>query len=168
MPFPDEAFAAGVVVGESASWAEEGIALVDRLRLVVPAAVAVDHIGSTAVPGLPAKDCLDALVRVRDLRDAHGLVAAGYRERPEPWNREEVTDGRTFPKRVFAPPAGERSANVHVRLVGVVGIRRRLGRQAAKYLLSRRAAVRLPEIADHEKHVRLIVELFVHLRRPIG
>ena len=118
MPFPDEAFAAGVVVGESASWAEEGIALVDRLRLVVPAAVAVDHIGSTAVPGLPAKECLDALVRVRDLRDAHGLVAAGYRERPEPWNREEVTDGRTFPKRVFAPPAGERSANVHVRLVG--------------------------------------------------
>jgi GrpB-like predicted nucleotidyltransferase (UPF0157 family) len=123
MPFPDEAFSTGVVVGESAAWAVEGAALVDRVRQLVPDAVAVDHIGSTAVPGLAAKDCLDVMVRVRDLDAGDELVVAGYRERPEPWNREEVTDGRTFAKRVFAPAVGARSANLHVRVEGGANVR---------------------------------------------
>ena len=106
-----------VIVEYEPSWPRAFADERERISPLLPG-LPIHHIGSTAVPGLPAKECLDALVRVRDLRDAHGLVAAGYRERPEPWNREEVTDGRTFPKRVFAPPAGERSANVHVRLDG--------------------------------------------------
>lgn len=52
--------------------------------------------------------------------------AIGFRLRPEPWNRTETSDGGSWPKLVFAPPAGERAANVHVRLVGSVTARRNL------------------------------------------
>lgn len=40
----------------------------ERARILVgyPSAVAVEHIGSTAVPGLPAKPTIDVLAVVRD------------------------------------------------------------------------------------------------------
>lgn len=47
--------------------------------------------------------------------------AIGFRLRPAPWNRTEISDGGSWPKLVFAPPA-----NVHVRLVGSVTARRNL------------------------------------------
>lgn len=118
VPFPDEAFADRVhVVDYQDRWLREGLELVESLRDLVPEAVSIDHIGSTAVPGLAAKDCLDAMIRVPSLAGADlvRLARAGYRERPEHWNREEALDGRRWPKRVFAPPAGGRSVNVHVR-----------------------------------------------------
>ena len=78
----------------------------------------VDHIGSTAVPGLAAKDCIDIQVRVDDL-DGKPILSVfdmiGFRLRPEPWNRVEMTAGKRWPKLVFAPPIGERASNVHVR-----------------------------------------------------
>lgn len=91
-----------------------------RLRRLLPAATAVDHIGSTSVAGMPAKDCIDAMVRVPSLADAdfRALVSEGFRERPEHWNHEEVLDSDSYPKRVFAPPPGGRSVNIHVREVG--------------------------------------------------
>ena len=69
MPFPDEAFAERVEVSAyREEWAAEAAAYVEILRGLVPAAVAIDHIGSTSVPGLPAKDCLDLMVQVVELR----------------------------------------------------------------------------------------------------
>ncbi len=121
MPFPDEPFAhRAEVVPYQGRWAAEGADLVDRLRQLVPSATAVDHIGSTAVPGLCAKDCLDAMVRVTALpgADLTPLLDAGFRERPEEWNRAETIDGVAHPKRVFAPPIGGRPVNVHVREAG--------------------------------------------------
>lgn len=56
--------------------------------------VSVHHIGSTAVPGLAAKDIIDILVVVRSLDDADksaaGFVSAGYEWMGEfgiPWRR---------------------------------------------------------------------------------
>lgn len=121
MPFPDEQFAHGVVVSPARdSWASEAVVLVDQLRRLVPEASYVDHIGSTAVPGLPAKDCLDLMIRVERLDESitHALAGAGFRLRPEEWNRREVTDGQTLPKLVFAGAPGSRLVNVHVRLTG--------------------------------------------------
>jgi GrpB-like predicted nucleotidyltransferase (UPF0157 family) len=51
-------------------------------------AVAIEHIGSTAVPGLPAKPIIDLLVGVRDLSEARvravaPLQALGYAHLPE-------------------------------------------------------------------------------------
>jgi GrpB-like predicted nucleotidyltransferase (UPF0157 family) len=76
MPFADEPLAHRVeVVPYQARWASEGEALVARLALLVPTAVAIDHIGSTAVPGLPAKDCLDVMIRTPG---AHDRVRRGH------------------------------------------------------------------------------------------
>lgn len=92
-------------------------------------AVNIDHIGSTSVPGLAAKDCIDVQVRVGTL-DEDGIVsrfeAIGFRVRPEAWNRVEVASGTKWPKLVFAPPVGERACNVHVRSAGGEPARRNL------------------------------------------
>ena len=41
-----------------AAWAEEGASLAGRLREMLPGAISVQHIGSTSVPGLAAKDVI--------------------------------------------------------------------------------------------------------------
>ncbi|MEU9460762.1 GrpB family protein [Streptomyces sp. NPDC048312] len=82
---------------------------------------AFDHVGSTSVPGLAAKDCVDIQVRVAAVQEARqvGLLAAiGFCCRPEPWNRAEVSAGPECRKLVFAPPVGARRCNVHLRREG--------------------------------------------------
>ncbi|MGW1025234.1 GrpB family protein [Streptomyces sp. NPDC002577] len=82
---------------------------------------AIDHVGSTAVPGLAAKDCVDSQILVDAIdedRQAALLAAIGFRCRPEPWNRTEISCGQECRKLVFAPPAGARRCNVHLRQVG--------------------------------------------------
>jgi dephospho-CoA kinase len=121
MPFPDEPFAQWVdVLPYRERWAAEGSALLEQLRILMPGADAIDHIGSTSVPGLPEKDCLDAMVQVTNLgqADFSRLSAAGFRERPEPWSRCETLDGTSYAKRVFAPPVDGRPVNIHIREVG--------------------------------------------------
>lgn len=62
----------------------------ERARIVAavgPHTVAVEHVGSTSVPQVPAKPILDIMVGVRDFEDARGSVAAmealGYTYRGE-------------------------------------------------------------------------------------
>ncbi|GAA2665681.1 hypothetical protein GCM10010400_27490 [Streptomyces aculeolatus] len=122
MPFPDEPQVAAVLAYRP-TWPEDFARLAAELRAALgPHAHAVDHVGSTSVPGLAAKDCVDIQIRVaapldEELHTAL-LGAAGYRRRPEPWNRTEVSGGRECRKLVFAPPVGARRCNVHVREAG--------------------------------------------------
>ena len=122
MPFADESSSAPAVdvVAYRPAWTDEGEALTVELRRLIPDADAVDHIGSTAVPDLPAKDCLDAMVRVEAVADVdlRAFADAGYRQRPEPWNLAEALGGVSYPKKVFAPPVGGRAVNIHVRQTG--------------------------------------------------
>jgi GrpB-like predicted nucleotidyltransferase (UPF0157 family) len=118
VPFPDETFSQYVEVVEyRPQWATEGTEMTAWLARSLPGAIATDHIGSTSVPGLPAKDCIDLMVRVESLSemDLRPLTEAGYRERPEEWNRAEALGTTSHPKRVFAPPVGGRRVNIHVR-----------------------------------------------------
>jgi GrpB-like predicted nucleotidyltransferase (UPF0157 family) len=124
MPFPDEAGPV-VVVEHRPDWAREFAALAAALRAALgPVARTVEHVGSTSVPGLPAKDVLDVQVGVVELSPATveqvtaRLAGIGFRLRPEPWNRAETSSGTTCPKLVFAPPPGARACNVHVRELG--------------------------------------------------
>lgn len=118
MPFPDERSQVAVVEYQP-QWPAEFKPLARVLRDALgDLALGVDHVGSTSVPGLAAKDCIDVQVRMRSIdeaRDAQLLAAVGFRCRPEPWNRIEVSGGQQCHKLVFAPPIGARSCNVHLR-----------------------------------------------------
>lgn len=108
------------------SWAREGAQLAEALHDLVPDSVSVEHIGSTSVPGLSAKDCIDVMVQVRDLDGSNVATALGrhrYRRRPEPWNQEEISYGVAYRKLVFAPPVGARACNIHVREYGGQNVR---------------------------------------------
>ncbi|MFI6942640.1 GrpB family protein [Streptomyces sp. NPDC050418] len=126
MPFPDEAGPVAVV-DHRPQWAADYTRLAGVLRDALgDRALAVDHVGSTSVPGLAAKDCIDVQVLVERIdEDAQTALMAGigFRCRPEPWNRSEVSSGLHLPKLVFAPPVGARRCNVHLRVAGGAGAR---------------------------------------------
>jgi GrpB-like predicted nucleotidyltransferase (UPF0157 family) len=88
-------------------------------------ALRIDHIGSTAVPGLAAKDVIDIQVTVRSL-DAGvispPLEALGYARRKDIVN-DHVPPGSSgsvedWQKLYFRAPPGQRPTHLHVRQEG--------------------------------------------------
>ena len=130
MPFPDELARGLVVVRYDRRWPGDFAVLARRIQGALgPVAVRVSHVGSTSVPGLAAKDCIDVQVEVRALDEdliAGCLGEIGFRLRPEPWNRAEPTPGGPCAKLVFAPPQGERASNIHVMEAASEAARRKL------------------------------------------
>ena len=109
------------------AWRSAGERLVARLRHVLGEdAVSVDHIGSTSVPELVAKDVVDLQVGVRSLEvaDRSGFVTAledaGF-PRIGGIEEDRGKDGRPWPKRFHASADPGRAAHVHVRAVGSPG-----------------------------------------------
>jgi GrpB-like predicted nucleotidyltransferase (UPF0157 family) len=89
-----------VVAEHDVEWTAAFAAERERLSAVVgDAALGIEHIGSTAVPGLPAKPIIDIVVGLRSMAAADAcigaLVAAGY-ERAS----ENDFEGRLFLRRV--------------------------------------------------------------------
>jgi GrpB-like predicted nucleotidyltransferase (UPF0157 family) len=115
-----------VLLPYQARWSDEFTATAHRIQaLVGTALLRVDHIGSTAVPGLVAKDVIDVQLTVVDLEHVLGLtqplVQAGFRLRTGfeydifhdlPVNSPELR------KYYLREPAGERRLHLHVREVG--------------------------------------------------
>lgn len=72
------------VVDSDPRWTEIAAALIDELRCTLPQAwEQFEHIGSTSVPGLPAKPVIDLMVSTADLDDVIGsekekLAPLGY------------------------------------------------------------------------------------------
>ena len=130
MPFPDELARGLAVVVYDCSWPGDFAALARRVQDALgPTAVRVSHVGSTSVPGLAAKDCIDVQVEVRALDEdliigCFGTI--GFRLRPEPWNRAEPTPAGPWPKLVFAPPEDGRASNIHVVEAASPAARRKL------------------------------------------
>jgi GrpB-like predicted nucleotidyltransferase (UPF0157 family) len=96
----------------SSAWADEFAAEAKRIHAAIPGtAFAIDHIGSTAVPGLPAKPILDLAVCV-SLSDedivAESLCGLGYSDRG-------LRSGRLF---VRCDAQGARTHNLHLYLDG--------------------------------------------------
>lgn len=57
-------------------WPEQFLAWEERLLAVLEPGPRIEHIGSTSVPGLPAKPVIDILIMVRDMRDETAYVPA--------------------------------------------------------------------------------------------
>lgn len=114
-----------VIVPHQTSWASEFSALSDRLRASLGvAALRIEHIGSTSVPGLAAKDVIDVQVSVSTLGEqiAHTLTSAGFRlvhsvsgDHVPPGAAVSAAD---WQKMYFKEAAGDRRANIHVRVAG--------------------------------------------------
>lgn len=66
-----------IMHGPSSRWPEQAQRLLSRLRLLAgPAAMRVDHIGSTAVPAMPGQDIIDAVITLRTAADADAVATA--------------------------------------------------------------------------------------------
>jgi GrpB-like predicted nucleotidyltransferase (UPF0157 family) len=107
------------------AWQDEFLTMGKSLRQALgDLALRIDHIGSTSVPGLAAKDIIDIQITVEDLAPAveHALTAAGYQQLIG-FTQDHIPPGSTISdddwvKWLFRPPAERRLANVHVRLTG--------------------------------------------------
>ena len=113
------------------AWAAQAGRLIARLKTAVAQDVlAVDHIGSTAVPELDAKDVIDLQLSVRNLDDADRiaplLAEAGFprwpgiiSDNPKPSHPDPAAWG----KRLHGNADPGRAANLHVRAAGSPGWR---------------------------------------------
>jgi GrpB-like predicted nucleotidyltransferase (UPF0157 family) len=107
-------------------WPAEFAHLARRIRdLAGQDAIRIDHIGSTAVPGLAAKDVVDLQVTVADLDRASEVTdplrSAGFRQGSEfvydEFRAMPATDPR-LRKLYMREPEGERRAHIHIRELG--------------------------------------------------
>jgi dephospho-CoA kinase len=104
------------------SWSQQYERLAARVaRAVGAAAVRLDHVGPTSVPGLAARDVIDVQLAVQSLDEvpkfASDLASVGFLSSPREWSAASA-HGRTF---TSADPG--RPAHVHVREVGSAGYR---------------------------------------------
>jgi GrpB-like predicted nucleotidyltransferase (UPF0157 family) len=113
-----------VIVEPKASWPAEFGTIATSVRDAVgPLARRIDHIGSTAVPGLPAKDVIDVQLTVGALdreRLAPPLVRAGFVE--QSIGTDHRPPGATGPdddwRKLFFQAGSGRPVNLHVRVAG--------------------------------------------------
>ena len=146
-----------IILPYNERWPDEFLNLAGPVRRALGAkALRIDHIGSTAIPGLAAKDVIDIQVTVEDLDEAVPvLVSLGYELLPI--RRDHLPPGAKgqpgeWDKRLFRQPPELRRANLHVRRAGSANQRYALlfrdylrahPPAAAAYGLIKRALVRL-------------------------
>lgn len=151
------------VVPSDPSWPDQARRIVARLQTSCGhRAVRVDHIGSTAVPGLDAKDIIDVQVTVASLEVAdelaEGLLAAGYpRVATITADNPHSADTALWHKRFHASADPGRPTHVHIRVDGwpnqrfalmcVDWLKANPGVQQ-DYLAAKRAALRTPDYAE--------------------
>ena len=113
------------IVEPKATWPAEFDSIAAILRKALgPLALRIDHIGSTAVSDLPAKDLIDIQVAVATLdrrRLAPALARAGFLDR-EDIGQDHRPPGTTGPdeewRKLFFQASSGRPVNVHVRVAG--------------------------------------------------
>lgn len=137
------------VVPYDSAWPGKFEELRGRLAAVLgPAILRIDHKGSTAVPGLPAKPVVNAQVGVADLEDEEAY-------RPAIESLGWPLRRRSPEQRFFRPKALPREAHVHVveadgeeerrNLLLVFYLRAHPGRRDAYARLKRGLAVRFAQ-----------------------
>ncbi|MGH3796378.1 MAG: dephospho-CoA kinase [Pseudonocardiaceae bacterium] len=103
------------------SWPRQAQRLIIRIEGVADGrAHRIDHIGSTSVPGLDARDVLDIQIVVADLtvagRLAEDLIAVGLVGRDGRW-RDPLRDGTSRDKAMATNADPARAVNCHIRPV---------------------------------------------------
>lgn len=105
-------------------WSEDAARIIKRVEMACGAkASRVDHIGSTAVPGMDAKDVIDIQVTVGSLEDADALVKplteVGFPRREDiAADTAHTDDPGKWRKRFHCAADPGRPAHIHVRVDG--------------------------------------------------
>ncbi|MGO4197134.1 GrpB family protein [Rhizobium sp. YAF28] len=103
------------------SWVDDFKSLKQALLRAAPSGAAIHHIGSTAVPGLPAKDIIDIQVSVDalDLVDDASFEREGFKRRAFATDHcppgLDLAEGEL--RKLFFKSTG-RLANIHIREKG--------------------------------------------------
>lgn len=113
-----------IIVDYRPEWVEEFAGVAHTLQNALgDLALRIDHIGSTAVPGLAAKDVIDVQVTVGDFTPElqAAFEGAGY-TRLE-FNQDHVpptatTSEQDWTKQMYRPNPDLRRLNIHVRRAG--------------------------------------------------
>jgi GrpB-like predicted nucleotidyltransferase (UPF0157 family) len=169
------------LVDHDPAWAVEGARLAGLLRARLgPLALRVEHIGSTAIAGMAAKDVLDLQLSVADLAAAQeaftgplrelGFTLHHYRQDHVPAGRDDgPADWR---KRLWhRRDHPEGAANLHARLAGSPGERLALlfrdwfrahpGQVPAYSRFKRTVAQHVPDIGAYTDIKDPVVDLIV-------
>ncbi|MDO5501555.1 MAG: dephospho-CoA kinase [Actinomycetia bacterium] len=122
---PDEI--AAVLSEPLERWSADADRLMRRLRKALgERAISVEHVGSTAIPGLIAKDVIDLQIGIPDLAEADqaafidAMTAAGFPRAAGHW-WDSGADGKEWPKRVHGHADPQRVVHLHVREHGSPG-----------------------------------------------
>ena len=112
------------------TWPDQAARLLARLRRALgDVLVTADHVGSTAVPGLVAKDVVDVQIGVRALGDVDDpavlerLRRAGFPLAEGVWSDFDRGSQGAWPKRMLGNADPARVAHIHVREVDSGGWR---------------------------------------------
>ena len=153
-------------------WPAAAVAVVAECRAALgDDALAVEHIGSTAVPGLAAKPIIDVLVGVRP----RGRTAAARRLATQGWTHlgEAGVPGRDYLRRRSGQPA-----NVHVVEHGSTlwrddlllreFLRRDPDARRRYAAVKRQAAQQAPTLLAYSEHKAAVVAELLELARRTG
>lgn len=107
------------------AWPEEfEVIRADLIEAAGAHILQVDHIGSTSVPGLGAKDIIDIQITVAEISEEllDALRRAGYVHKAH-IDRDHVPLGEDetpslWHKAIFVEQPGKRRANIHIRING--------------------------------------------------
>ncbi|WFE42726.1 dephospho-CoA kinase [Micromonospora sp. WMMD998] len=146
------------------TWPEQYARLAARIRHAVGGDVRIDHVGSTAVPGLTAPDVIDIQLTVPALAEADGpladrLAEAGFPRLPgEWWDAPRRPDRAHWAKRLHGGADPGRPVLLHLRAAGSAGWRYALllrdhlradpARRSAYLQVKRDLAATAPESAE--------------------
>jgi GrpB-like predicted nucleotidyltransferase (UPF0157 family) len=117
----------------------------------IPGVAAVEHIGSTAIPGMPARDIVDVEISVTKIEDEAAFSASLQRLGFRRFNPPDLAAAGL---RLFAPDDGGGQVHIHVCEPGSVQHRRHLAvrdylrahpDEARRYADVKREAARLPQ-----------------------
>lgn len=107
------------------TWPSEFQEIASQLRQSLGRlALRIDHIGSTSVPGSPAKDVIDIQITVAALEEhvISALMTLGYTQPEEVWRDHHpprfLGPETEWEKWLFRPPPDQRPTHTHVRVLG--------------------------------------------------
>ncbi len=162
-----------IITDYTARWVSDYLAMGSRLRTVLgDTALRIDHIGSTSVPGLGAKDIVDIQVTVKSLDSMESfekrMLGAAFQQRGnfhyDCFCGIDESEASELKKKYFREVEGEQRCHIHVRQEGLLNqkyallfrdfLRTNLVVKKSYEILKRRLSKIFPESIDGYLYIK--------------